>query len=152
LFYLALGGTAAMAAYKAVNTLDSMVGYRDERYREFGWFSARADDIANWIPARLTAALVWLVCLLPGFSLTRSIRITLRDGASQPSPNAGYPEAAVAGALGVQLGGLNYYRGVASEKAKLGDPERPPDAGVFRRLRLILYGVALIAAAGACVR
>ena len=152
LFYLTLGGPAAMAAYKAANTLDSMVGYRDERYRDFGWFSARADDWANWIPARLTPMLVWLVCLLPGFELARSVRVTLRDGASQPSPNAGYPEAAVAGALGVQLGGLNTYRGAPSLKAQLGDPVRTLDASVFPRVRVLLYGVALIAAAGACLR
>lgn len=152
LFYLALGGPAAMAAYKATNTLDSMVGYRDQRYREFGWFPARADDWANWIPARLTAALVWLVCVLPGFDLARSIRVTLRDGASQPSPNAGYPEAAVAGALGVQLGGLNYYRGVASEKARLGDAVRPLEQAVVPRLRVLLYGVSALAAAGAWLR
>jgi adenosylcobinamide-phosphate synthase len=152
LFYLAFGGPAVMAAYKAVNTLDSMVGYRDERYRDLGWFPARADDWANWIPARLTAVLVWLVCLLPGFGLARSVRVTLRDANSQPSPNAGYPEAAVAGALGVQLGGLNYYRGVPSVKAKLGDAERPLDASIIPRLRLLLYGVALLATAGACLR
>lgn len=152
LFYLALGGPAAMGAYKAVNTLDSMVGYRNERYREFGWFSARADDWANWIPARLTALLVWLGCMLPGYSLTRSVRVTLRDGASQPSPNAGYPEAAVAGALGVQLGGLNHYGGVASRKAFLGDPVKPLSVACFPRVRLLLYSTAAMAAFGACLR
>lgn len=152
LFYLALGGPAAMAAYKAVNTLDSMIGYRDERYRDLGWFSARADDVMNWIPARLTAALVWVVSVLPGFSLLRSVRVTLRDGASQPSPNAGYPEAAVAGALGVQFGGLNRYRGAVSRKPHLGDRVRPLSVSMFPRLRVLLYGVALLAAAGACLR
>ena len=152
LFYLALGGPVWMAAYKAVNTLDSMVGYRDDRYRDLGWFSARADDWANWIPARLTAVLIWVICLLPGFGLARSIRVTLRDGASQPSPNAGYPEAAVAGALGVQLGGTNTYRSVSNTKAYLGDPVRPLDAGLFPRLRVILYGVAVLATAGASLR
>ena len=152
LFYLALGGPVWMAAYKAVNTLDSMVGYRDDRYRDFGWFSARADDWANWIPARLTAALIWVICLWPGFGLARSIRVSVRDGASQPSPNAGFPEAAVAGALGVQLGGTNTYRGVSNKKAHLGDPVRPLEASLFPRLRIILYGVALIATAGASLR
>lgn len=152
LFYLALGGPVWMAAYKAINTLDSMVGYRNDRYRDLGWFSARADDWANWIPARLTAILIWLICLLPGFGLSRSIRVTLRDGASQPSPNAGYPEAAVAGALGVQLGGTNTYRGVSNRKAHLGDADRPLDVSLFPRLRVILYGVALIATLGASLR
>lgn len=152
LFYLAIGGPAAMAAYKAVNTLDSMVGYRDGRYRDLGWFSARADDAVNWVPARLTALLVWVVSLLPGFALAGSIRITWRDGASQPSPNSGYPEAAVAGALGVRLGGDNRYRGVVSRKAYLGDPLRPLGVELFPRLRVLLYGVAILAAAGACLR
>ena len=152
LFYLALGGPVLMAAYKAANTLDSMVGYRDDRYRDLGWFSARADDWANWIPARLTAILVWVICLLPGFGLQRSIQVTLRDGASQPSPNAGYPEAAVAGALGVQLGGTNTYRGVSNRKAHLGDAIHTLDASLFPRLRVILYGVALLATAGASLR
>jgi adenosylcobinamide-phosphate synthase len=152
LFYLALGGPAAMAAYKAVNTLDSMVGYRNERYLHLGWFSARADDWVNWIPARLTAALIWLISLLlPGYSFRRSVRITLRDGASQPSPNSGYPEAAVAGALGIQLGGLNTYGGIPSRKAFLGDPLQPLTAATFHRVRILLYSVALLATAGACL-
>ena len=151
LFYLAIGGPVAMAAYKAVNTLDSMVGYRNEKYRDLGWFSARADDWANWIPARLTAVLVWIVSLLPGFATAKSIRVTFRDGGSQPSPNSGYPEAAVAGALGVQLGGVNSYGGIASRKASLGDPQRALDVGVYPRVRVILYGVALLATSAAAV-
>jgi adenosylcobinamide-phosphate synthase len=151
LFYLALAGPLGMAAYKAINTLDSMVGYRNERYREFGWASARIDDVVNYLPARLTAVLVWISALwisalLPGFDARRAIGITLRDGSSQPSPNAGYPEAAVAGALGVQLGGVNFYKGVASVKAKLGDPVIPLDRGVFSRVRMLLY-----ASEGLCV-
>jgi adenosylcobinamide-phosphate synthase len=152
LFFLALGGPVAMAAYKAVNTLDSMVGYRDERYRDFGWFSARADDWANWLPARLTAVLICAWSLLPGYSFRHAVRITLRDGASQPSPNAGYPEGAVAGALGVRLGGVNHYGGVASTKAFLGDPRLRLDRALFPRLRALLYGVSLIAGAGAVAR
>ncbi len=141
LFFLALAGPAGMAAYKAVNTLDSMVGYRDERFREFGWFSARVDDVANFIPARLSAALVWLCALLlPGFEFLRSFRVTLRDAASQPSPNSGWPEAAVAGALGVRLGGWNRYRGVESHKAFLGDPGAPLDVAAFQRARVLHYG------------
>jgi adenosylcobinamide-phosphate synthase len=139
LFYLALAGPLGMAAYKAINTLDSMVGYRNERYREFGWASARIDDIVNYIPARLTAVLIWVTALLPGFDARRSFRITLRDGGSQPSPNAGYPEAAVAGALGVRLGGLNFYQGVPSKKAYLGDAVIPLDRGAFDKVRKLLY-------------
>src|SRR5205085_1386130 len=111
LLYLALGGPVGMAAYKAINTLDSMVGYRDQRYSEFGWASARLDDLANFVPARLTAVLVWTCALMLGYDAGRSRRITLRDAKTQPSPNAGYPEAAVAGALGIRLGGVNFYHG-----------------------------------------
>jgi adenosylcobinamide-phosphate synthase len=139
LFYLALAGPLGMAAYKAINTLDSMVGYRNERYREFGWASARIDDVVNYVPARLTAVLIWISALLPGFAARRSFRITLRDGRSQPSPNAGYPEAAVAGALGVRLGGLNSYQGVASQKAYLGDAVVPLDRSAFAKVRTLLY-------------
>ena len=146
LFYLALAGPAGMAAYKAINTLDSMVGYRNERYRDFGWFSARVDDWANWIPARLSAALVWTSALLPGFSPSQAVRITFRDAARQPSPNSGWPEAAVAGALGVQLGGVNYYRSVASTKEFLGDPLQPLTVAAFRRTRVLLYASSTLMA------
>jgi adenosylcobinamide-phosphate synthase len=139
LFYLAIGGPVAMAAYKTVNTLDSMVGYRNQRYREFGWASARVDDIANFVPARLTAALVWVVALMPSFSARRALRVTLRDAARQPSPNSGFPEAAFAGALGVQLGGLNYYQGKPSYKEPLGDPVFPLERTQYRRTRVLLY-------------
>ena len=143
LFYLALAGPAAMAAYKAVNTLDSMVGYKSERYRDFGWFSARADDWANWIPARLTAVLI-SIC---GLRFRDSMRIALRDAGSQPSPNSGWPEAAMAGTLGVQLGGVSHYQGSESVKAFLGDPIEPLSIAVYRKARFVLYGVAGIATA-----
>lgn len=139
LFYLLLAGPLGMAAYKTVNTLDSTVGYRNERYLQFGWASARIDDIANYLPARLTAALVWMSALLLGLDVRNSVRVTLRDAHKQPSPNAGYPEAAVAGALGVQLGGLNYYHGVASRKPFLGDATVPLCRHSFRQARRILY-------------
>jgi adenosylcobinamide-phosphate synthase len=144
LFYLALGGPVAMAAYKAVNTLDSMVGYRNDRYREFGWASARLDDAANFIPARLTALLVWLCAAVLRYDLRRSVAVTLRDARLQPSPNSGYPEAAVAGALGIRLGGLNYYQGVASRKPFLGDGDRPLDLAAYGKARLLLYGSSLL--------
>lgn len=140
LFYLTLSGPAGMAAYKAINTLDSMVGHRNERYREFGFVSARMDDLANWVPARLSAVLVWCAAaLVPGLSAVRAFKMTIRDGRSQPSPNAGFPEAAVAGALGVQLGGLNFYRGVPSRKATLGDSTVELDRQAYKKLRVLLY-------------
>jgi adenosylcobinamide-phosphate synthase len=139
LFYLAVAGPAGMAAYKAINTLDSMVGYRNERYREFGWASARIDDVVNYLPSRLTAVLIGVAALLPGFDARRTFRAIWRDGASQPSPNSGYPEAAFAGAIGVQLGGTSFYRGKPSIKAMLGDPVVPLTPDAFPRVRMLLY-------------
>lgn len=150
LYYLGVGGPVGMAAYKAINTLDSMVGHRNERYREFGWASARLDDIANFVPARLSAGLIWFCAPLVGGSMRGAIRATLRDGRSQPSPNAGFPEAAVAGAFGVQLGGLNYYGGVPSPKAHLGDALRPLSVNVFRRVRRLLYTCTFAAVGIVC--
>jgi adenosylcobinamide-phosphate synthase len=139
LFYLLIAGPLGMAAYKSVNTLDSIVGYKNGKYREFGWVSARMDDWVNYVPARLTAVLVWVAAYLLGFDARKSVQITLRDGYKQPSPNAGYPEAAVAGALGVQLGGLNYYNGVPSRKPFLGDAVVPLRRETFGQVRKILY-------------
>ncbi len=123
LFYLAIGGPALGLAYKAVNTLDSMIGHRDGHYGEFGWASARLDDVANWVPARLTAGL-----LLCGAGLLRrrinpvraGWRVLRRDGSQHPSPNSGRPEAAMAGLLGIRLGGRNTYDGVAQDRPVLG--------------------------------
>jgi adenosylcobinamide-phosphate synthase len=139
LFWLAIAGPAGMMAYKAINTLDSMVGYKNDKYREFGWASARIDDLANFIPARVTAVLISVAALLPGFRAKLAYRVALRDGGNQPSPNSGYPEAAMAGALGVRLGGLNYYQGRPSSKATLGDPVVPLERGIFPRVRVLLY-------------
>ena len=125
LVYLALGGPALAMAYKAVNTLDSMIGYRCERYRDFGWASARLDDVANWVPARLTAMAMSVAAALRLGTGLASWRMCWRDARHHPSPNSGWPEAAMAGALGVQLGGRNVYGGVVEEKATLGDPITP---------------------------
>ena len=146
LFWLAVAGPVGMAGYKAINTLDSIFGYKNEKYLHFGWCSARMDDIASWIPARLTAAMIWLVAALaPGQSGQQSIEITLRDAHLQPSPNSGYPEAAVAGAMGVQLGGSNVYGGVVSYKALLGDDLNPLTWRSYSPMRGILYAVSTMA-------
>lgn len=147
LFFLALGGPCAMAAYKAVNTLDSMVGYKNERYGDFGWFSARVDDWANLIPARLTAVLIWLCALGPGLHFGSSIRVSFRDAAKQPSPNSGWPEAAMAGALGVQLGGVNFYQGRERVKATIGDAQEPLSFRAYRKARVVLFLVSGLAVA-----
>src|SRR5262249_6797654 len=95
-------------------------------------------------PARIAAALVWIWAAFMGLNALRAIRITMRDARTQPSPNAGYPEAAFAGALGVRLGGVNFYRGVASRKSLLGDPLFCIDGQGFREARLLLYGSSLL--------
>ncbi len=113
-----------------------------KRYREFGFVSAKMDDLANFVPARLSAVLVWCAAaFVPGLSAIRAFRTTLRDARNQPSPNAGFPEAAVAGALGVQLGGLNSYGGVPSRKATLGDPIVELDRRAYKKVRVLLYAV-----------
>lgn len=126
LLYLAIGGAPLALAYKAINTLDSMLGYRTERYEYFGKAAARLDDVANFIPARLTAlAFVGAAWLARRYSYpcdaVTAWRIAWRDGAKHASPNAGYPEAALAGALGVQLGGPSRYFGLITNKPTLGD-------------------------------
>ena len=130
LLYMAIGGVPLAVAYKAVNTLDSMLGYRTNRYEYFGKVAARLDDAVNLIPARLTAlALVGAAWVGKQFGYTfdaaAAWRIAWRDGHKHASPNAGYPESALAGALGVQLGGANRYFGASMEKPTLGDAQHP---------------------------
>ena len=111
LFWAMVAGPVGAIAYRAVSTLDSTFGYKNDRYIEFGWASARTDDAAAFLPARLTAPLVALAAATLGGRPALSLRIFLRDGRKHSSPNAGLAEAAVAGALGVRLGGVNYYGG-----------------------------------------
>jgi len=147
LFFLAIGGVPAAMAYKAVNTLDSMFGYKNERYLYFGRASARLDDVANYLPARITAGLVVVSALLLGLSWKKAVNVVRRDARSQPSPNAGYPEAAYAGALGVRLGGTNVYFGRVSHKPHLGDAEQALTVGVYPKLRRLLYATSTFAVA-----
>src|SRR3972149_5524129 len=121
LFYAFAGGPTAAMAYKAVNTLDSMVGHKNEKYVRFGWASARLDDLANYIPARISAILIPMASFLCGYGFKDSLRIACRDGRKHESPNSGIPEAAMAGALGVQLGGATTYQGEIIEKPFIGD-------------------------------
>jgi adenosylcobinamide-phosphate synthase len=119
LFYYAIGGLPGMMAYKMINTLDSMLGYRSERYEWFGKFAARLDDIANFVPARLTACLMILVT-----GSQNGLDFVLKFGNKHKSPNAGYPEAALAGILDCRFGGPNIYHGVLVEKPHIGENER----------------------------
>jgi adenosylcobinamide-phosphate synthase len=144
-------GPAGVVAHRCANTLDAMVGHRSPRYRRFGWASARLDDVLAWVPARLTAALAVLCAPVVGGSSGRAARTVLRDGHRSPSPNAGRPEAAFAGALGVRLGGANRYGDVVELRGPLGDGPAPGPADVERAVRLLLAVTVLataLAAAG----
>lgn len=142
LFYLSLGGVPAALTYKAVNTLDSMIGYKNDRYLFFGKFAARLDDVANFFPARLTVLLISLAALCLRLPALDALRIAWRDASLQPSPNSGYPEAAFAGALGIRLGGLNFYAGRPSLKAYLGELRRPLTLDLFTDVRHLLYATS----------
>ncbi|MGY1651518.1 cobalamin biosynthesis protein [Geodermatophilus sp. SYSU D01119] len=132
----ALAGLPGLLGYRAVNTLDAMVGHRSPRYARFGWAAARADDVANWLPARLTAALTVAVAPLAGGSPREALRTWRRDGAAHPSPNAGRCEAAAAGALGLRLGGRNVYGSRVEDRPVLGDGRAPESSDVGRAVRL----------------
>ena len=119
LFWLALLGVPGMAAYKMVNTLDSMIGYRTERYRAFGCWAAHIDDVANFLPARLTALLMVIASLRPSVW-----SFVMRYGRRHASPNSGYPEAALAGILDCRFGGPHYYFGQLFDKPYIGEHER----------------------------
>ncbi|MBU4601562.1 adenosylcobinamide-phosphate synthase CbiB [bacterium] len=121
LFYAVLGGAPLAIAYKAINTLDSMVGYKNTKYLHFGWFSAKVDDLVNYLPARISVILIPVASLLVRQRGLMALRIIFRDGKKSPSPNAGIPEAGFAGALGIQLGGVNFYQGVKEYRPILGE-------------------------------
>ncbi len=146
LFWLTIGGPVTAMAYKAVSTLDSMVGYRNRHYLQFGWASARMDDLLNYLPARLTALLLIVSSPLAGCSLSAAARITLRDRLNHPSPNSGHPEAAAAGALGVRLGGASSYNGEPSWKEYIGEPQNPIDEHAYHRMVKLMYISTLLMA------
>jgi adenosylcobinamide-phosphate synthase len=144
LFYLFLGGIPLALAYKAVNTLDSMIGYRTERYFYFGKFAARLDDVANFLPARLTALLMIIATLLLRLNAGLALRIMRRDHANHLSPNAGYPEAALAGALGIRLGGPSVYFGKQVWKPYLGDDSKPVNISMLKEARSLCLVTATL--------
>ncbi|MGY1826139.1 cobalamin biosynthesis protein [Blastococcus sp. SYSU DS0541] len=136
LFWGAVAGVPGLLGYRAVNTLDAMVGHRSARYARFGWAAARADDVANWVPARLTAALTVGCAPLVGGSAAGALRAWRRDGAAHPSPNSGRCEASLAGALGLRLGGRNVYGSRVEERPALGDGRPPAAADIPRAVAL----------------
>jgi adenosylcobinamide-phosphate synthase len=145
LFFAFLAGPLGAMLYKAVNTLDSTFGYKNERYREFGWASAKLDDLANYVPARLTAMIIPVAAVILQLSPLNSLRILLRDGKKHPSPNSGFTEAAVAGALKVQLGGLNYYFGQPSMRPTLGDPVKKLGKNDILRANALMFVTLILA-------
>jgi adenosylcobinamide-phosphate synthase len=146
LFFAALGGPVAAMLYKAVNTMDSTFGYKNERYKEFGWAAARLDDLVNFVPARLTALLVPIAAMLLRLQVKDAVRIFLRDRYKNTSPNSGQIEAAAAGALGIQLGGLNYYHGKACNYPTIGDGDQPVTANHIVMANRLLFVVSALAA------
>ena len=139
LFYAMIGGAPLAIVYRAINTMDSMVGYKNKRYIDFGWAAARLDDFVNYIPARLSAILIPLSSLIYGKDWFSSFKIVVRDGKKNPSPNSGIPEAAVAGALGIQLGGLNYYGGMPSDKPFIGDCGSELSIGHIKEANILMF-------------
>ncbi|GAE24652.1 adenosylcobinamide-phosphate synthase [Halalkalibacter wakoensis JCM 9140] len=125
LFWAFIGGAPLAMVYRAINTLDSMVGHKNEQFLYFGRASAKLDDVANWLPARITACSMWVASfVIKGSHKLHAWKITWRDARKHPSPNSGWSEAMVAGLLGIQLGGMNYYNGVESKRALMGETYR----------------------------
>ena len=150
LFWGALAGVPGLLGYRAVNTLDAMVGHRSPRYARFGWAAARLDDVANAVPARLTAGLAAALAPAVGGDPRRALGTAAREGRNHPSPNSGFSEAAFAGALGVRLGGRNVYQGRVEDRPTLG-AGAPPGPADIRRANRLCAGVTLAAAGAAAL-
>ncbi|ACU74981.1 cobalamin biosynthesis protein CobD [Catenulispora acidiphila DSM 44928] len=148
LFWGAVAGIPGLLAYRASNTLDAMVGYRNAKYRNFGWASARLDDVLNWVPARFTGVVTVAAAPVVGGSPVRALRVLRRDGARHPSPNAGRCEASAAGALGVRLGGTNTYGDAVEHRPVMGTGRAPRVADI-RRAAVLSATVGLASAVAA---
>lgn len=143
LFYLFLGGAPLAMAYKAINTMDSMVGYQNEVYQDFGFFPAKLDDLANWIPARLTGFFMvgWAFCT--GKNAGDGWKILMRDHGKSKSPNAGWPESAAAGILGIQIGGPTSYFGEIVEKEYIGENKKELEIQDIKRVCNLMTGTTI---------
>ncbi len=144
LLFLAIGGAPLGFFYKAVNTMDSMVGYKNDKYLYFGRAAARFDDVLNYIPARLSGALMSAAASFCGLDAGNAWKIFLRDRRNHSSPNSAHTEAAAAGALHIQLAGNAYYFGKLYEKPTIGDPDRPVEYEDIRRVNRLLYATAVL--------
>jgi adenosylcobinamide-phosphate synthase len=154
LFWGAVAGTPGLLAYRAANTLDAMVGHRSERYRNFGWASARLDDVLNLAPARLTGLLTVAAAPTVGGARRQTWQVLRHDARNHPSPNAGHCEASAAGALGVRLGGTNVYGSRVEERPQLGNGRSPRGFDIARANRLsktVGTSAAILLAAAAAV-
>ena len=150
LLYFFLSGAPLALAYKAVNTMDSMIGYKNARYLRFGRAAAKLDDAANYVPSRI-AALCWVLsAAVTGHNAREAWRIWRRDRRKHASPNAGQTESACAGALGIQLGGPAYYFGEYCDKPRLGDATRQPEAADILRANQMLYAAGVLLLAALC--
>ncbi|WMJ89523.1 adenosylcobinamide-phosphate synthase CbiB [Anaerocolumna sp. MB42-C2] len=145
MIYLAIGGPVLGFFYKAVNTMDSMIGYKNESYLYFGRVAARLDDFVNYLPARISAYLMILVCPLTGLDFKAAVRIYRRDKQNHASPNSAQTEAVCAGALGLQLAGDAFYFGKLYKKPTIGDDTRPIEAEDIKRVNKLLYAASFLA-------
>jgi len=145
LIFIFIGGAPLGMAYKAVNTLDSMIGYRNDEFEYFGKFAARLDDIVNFIPARVSAAFMILGSAFVGGDVKNAIRIYARDRYNHKSPNAAQTESVCAGALGLQLGGDSYYNGKLVQKPIIGDELNVPEKAHIRSANRLMYAATILA-------
>lgn len=145
LFYMALGGPPLLYLYKTINTMDSMVGYKNDRFLNFGRYGAKLDDVVNYIPARISALLMITAAWITGMDGKNAWKIFKRDRYNHASPNSAQTESAMAGALDIQLAGNAYYFGKLYEKPTLGDPKRPVEFEDIPRANRLLYVSAILA-------
>ena len=150
LIFLAIGGAPLGMVYKAVNTMDSMVGYKNDQYLWFGRCAAKLDDVVNFIPARLAGLLMCLGAGFSGFDGPNALRIFRRDRKNHKSPNSAHTEAAAAGALHIQLGGPNYYFGKLVDKPAIGDADHPVEPLDIVRVNRLMYATAFLALVLCC--
>ena len=144
MLYMFLGGLPLSMTYKAINTFDSMVGYKNEKYMDFGKFSARLDDVANFIPARVTGILIVISAMILGYDYKNSLKIFIRDRKNHSSPNSGHAEAGVAGALGVQFGGRVSYFGKEVDKPVIGDKIKDFELEDIKKNIKIMYAASFL--------
>lgn len=144
LFFFFIGGLPLAVLYRMSNTMDAMIGYKNDKYLYFGRTAARVDDVLNFIPARITGILLIITAFCCQFNAKNALKMMLRDAKKHPSPNGGYTEATVAGALGIRLGGINYYFGRESFRAYMGEPLEELSAKHIEQTIRLMYAVSVL--------